>query len=127
MTPDFNDWLAQIPWVPLGIAAAFLGFLAFRSFGGKKKREALAAKIAAGAQVVDVRSAQEFGAGHYPGAVNIPVDALGSKLKKLGPLDRPLVVHCASGARSARAAGILRTAGFTDVTDAGAFGNLPKS
>lgn len=126
MTPDMNAWLAQVPWVPLAAAALVLGLWRVASGGTKKKREVLVAKLEAGALVVDVRSKAEYASGHYPGAVNHPVEGLEGSLKKLGAMDRPLVIHCASGARSARAAGILRAAGFTDVTDAGALSNLPR-
>jgi len=126
MSPDVNTWLGQVPWVPLGVAAAFAVLWFFALSGGKKKKEALSAKLAQGAHVVDVRSQGEFAGGHYPGAVNIPVDTLAKLTKKLGAPDRPLVVYCASGGRSAQAAGILRSAGFIDVTDAGAMANLPR-
>jgi len=126
MTPDVGAWAAQIPWLPLVAVVAALVVWTLASGGGKKKRAALAAKIAEGALVVDVRSPSEFSSGHYPGAVNHPVDRLEASLKKLGDKDRSLVVHCASGARSARAAQVQRAAGFTDVTDAGDMANLPR-
>ena len=55
-------------------------------------------------QVVDVRTPDEFAEGHIPGAMN--VDFLGDDFeKKLAalPTDRPLIVHCAAGNRSAKA------------------------
>jgi rhodanese-related sulfurtransferase len=122
---DAASWLGQVPWGPVAVVAALGLFFAIQSLGGKKKRAGLSAKLAAGALVVDVRTPAEFSQGHHGGAINVPVDTLGSKVKKLGATDRALVVCCASGARSARAAGILRSAGFTDVTDAGAWTNLP--
>lgn len=126
MNPDLNTWLGQIPWVPLTVAVVVGAVWTMVSSGGKKKKEILAAKLAAGAHVIDVRTKGEYAGGHYPGAVNIPVDTLAGQVKKLGALDRCLVVYCASGGRSAQAAGILRSAGFTDVTDAGGMANLPQ-
>jgi rhodanese-related sulfurtransferase len=122
---DATSWFGQVPWGPVAVVVALGLFFVVKSFGGKKKRAGLGEKLATGAQVVDVRSPGEFAQGHYPGAINIPVDTLASKMKKLGPTDKALVVCCASGGRSARAAGILKTAGFTDVTDAGPWTNLP--
>lgn len=81
-------------------------------------------KIKAGALVLDVRTASEYQGGHYQGAVNIPLNELPGRLGELKEKTRPLVVYCASGMRSARAAEILKTAGFTDVTNAGGLGNL---
>lgn len=68
----------------------------------------------AGALIVDVRSASEHRAGHLPGALNIPHTRLAVRRDEL-PRDRPLVVHCASGARAAAAASQLERDGF-DVT-----------
>ena len=127
MSPDLGTWLGQIPWVPLGIVALVLVLWLLSSAGGKKKKATLVAKLAAGAHVIDVRSKSEFASGHYSGAVNIPVDTLASQTKKLGALDRPIVVYCASGGRSSQAAGILAGAGFTDVTNAGSLASMPKA
>jgi len=125
MSPELNTWLAQIPWVPLGVAAAAVVLWLVSSGGGKKKREALVSKLSTGAKVIDVRSKSEYAGGHYEGAVNIPVDTLSSKIKTLGNRETSIVVYCASGARSSQAAAILKSAGFTDVTNAGGLGNMP--
>lgn len=92
--------------------------------GSKKK---LAAKLAAGATVIDVRTPAEFSGGAYPGAKNIPLDKLRDKLAKLGPKDQAIVVYCASGGRSAAAAQLLRAEGFTDVTNGGALAHMPPA
>ena len=69
--------------------------------------------------VVDVRTPAEYAERHVPGALNIPLNTLESRLRELGPKDAPIVLYCRSGARSANAAAILERAGFTRVTDAG--------
>lgn len=76
------------------------------------------AKVAAGAQLLDVRTEAEFRAGAIPAAKNIPVQSLSTRL---GELDRarPVVVYCASGMRSASAASLLRKNGFSEVHDLG--------
>jgi phage shock protein E len=71
-----------------------------------------------GALLLDVRSVFEYHAGHAPGAVNLPLDELEDRLPELGPPGRPIVVYCASGARSREAASTLRAQGFV-VLDAG--------
>lgn len=75
----------------------------------------LSAWLERGAQVVDVRETWEFGAGHVPGAVNIPLDEL---IGRIGELREPLVLVCASGNRSGMAAQYLtQRAGFHDVAN----------
>ena len=66
-----------------------------------------------------MRSADEFAAGHLPGALNVPVQELNQRLAELGAKDRPVAIYCRSGRRSAAAAQLLRGAGFTSVTDLG--------
>jgi len=68
--------------------------------------------------ILDVRTRQEFAAGHLPGAVNIPVSELQERFQELG-LERndELVVHCRSGKRAAQAEALLVAAGFTNVSD----------
>lgn len=73
-----------------------------------------------GARLVDVRTPSEFGERHLPGAVNVPLQILEQRLGELGPKDGPIVLYCRSGNRSAHAASLLRSAGFTAVHDLGA-------
>ncbi len=83
-------------------------------------------KIEAGARVVDVRTPAEFKDGTYPGAINIPVSLLPVRMNELEPKDKPIVLFCASGARSGQAARLLKQAGFTDVVNAGGLDNMPQ-
>lgn len=57
-------------------------------------------------QVVDVRSAGEYAAGHIPGAVNIPLEEVESRLADLATHAR-VVVACQSGTRAAMACEML--------------------
>ena len=68
------------------------------------------------ALLVDVREADEYAAGHIPGAVNAPLSGIqGAGL----PKDRPLYLYCLRGTRSARAAGILKRLGYSRVKSIG--------
>ena len=68
--------------------------------------------------ILDVRTVEEFDAGHIPGAVNIPHTELAARLEELGPgKEREIVVHCKSGKRAGMAAEVLAEAGFTAVRD----------
>lgn len=64
--------------------------------------------------VLDVRGRTEWEAGHIPGVENIAVGYLTEHLGEI-PRDRPLVLLCQGGARSAIAASVLRAHGFDDV------------
>ncbi|GAB4338734.1 MAG: hypothetical protein Kow00117_20040 [Phototrophicales bacterium] len=66
--------------------------------------------------LIDVRTPEEFAAGHIQGAVNIPLQVLDQYVSQL-PDDQPIVVYCRSGNRSATAFDMITRAGFTDVYD----------
>lgn len=71
--------------------------------------------------VVDVRTQDEYIGGHLVGAQNIDVTDAGLWQRRTAPLDRdrPTVVYCRSGSRSADAARKLVEMGFTEVYDLG--------
>jgi rhodanese-related sulfurtransferase len=77
---------------------------------------------------LDVRSVPEFAAGHPTGAYNVPLLNMGpggmvdnpeflAVVEKNFPRDARLVVGCKAGGRSARAAGLLERAGYTNLVD----------
>jgi hydroxyacylglutathione hydrolase len=66
--------------------------------------------------VVDVRGVAEWRTGHLPGAVHVPLGALPAAAATL-PRDRPIVVQCLSGARSAIASSVLRRARIPEVIE----------
>lgn len=72
-----------------------------------------------GAALIDVRSPEEFGAGHIDGARNIPVGEIGQRTAEVGDKDKPVVVYCRSGMRSSQAKSTLESAGFTQVHNLG--------
>ena len=70
------------------------------------------------ALVVDVREPNEFAAGHVLGAKNLPLarlDASGADLAKRK--ERPVIVYCDGGERSAKALAALKKQGFTRVAN----------
>jgi len=83
-------------------------------------------KIVAGARIIDVRTPAEFKDGAYKGAVNIPLATLPARMHELEPRDKPIVLYCASGARSGQGARLLKQAGFTDVINAGGLDDMPE-
>jgi phage shock protein E len=82
------------------------------------------------AVVLDVRSAEEFAAGHVDGALQIPHDELVSRLHEItaatgGDKQRPIVVYCRSGRRADLAKRILVGAGWSRVTNLGGYADWP--
>jgi len=71
-----------------------------------------------GAFMLDVRELEEWQEFHMPGATLVPLGELSSRLNEL-PKDRPIVVVCRSGNRSAQGRDILLNAGFENVTSMG--------
>jgi phage shock protein E len=65
----------------------------------------------AGATLVDVRTKEEFNAGHIPGALNIPLQQLESRLASI-PKNKAVITCCASGMRSGSAKSMLSAKGF---------------
>ncbi|MGN0490413.1 rhodanese-like domain-containing protein [Ruminococcus sp.] len=71
------------------------------------------------AVLLDVRTVEEYREGHIEGSVNIPLQNIHAVKNNLPDLDKPIYVHCLSGARSAQATSVLKSMGYTNVTDIG--------
>lgn len=101
-------------------AGVVVVFFAWKHRSARLPEEDLSAiqtALASGARLVDVRTRQEFAAGHIQGAINIPVSELPDSLSRLGNKQTPLVVYCQSGNRSSKAVSYLRQRGFKTVLD----------
>ena len=98
----------------LGIGACSQG----ESDAPEMSPQKLAARMTAEAPpvILDVRTPQEYAAGHVPGALNVPHKALPDRLAEvLGFRDREVVLYCERGKRSVMASVVLREAGFTSI------------
>jgi len=97
-------------------ACASAGTQAFRSVDvGTFKSEKDAGTFEA---VLDVRTPEEFAAGHVPNARNMPVDQIKARLPELQALKTAdVAVICEVGGRSKAAATALSEAGFTGIVD----------
>jgi len=74
--------------------------------------------VEAGAQLIDVRSSQEYAQGALPGSRNLPLQALHAGDHQLCD-QTPVIVYCASGMRSSQAVNVLIASGYRDVHDLG--------
>ncbi len=79
----------------------------------------LESKLKVGAKLYDVRTAEEYNAGHAPGATNWSLQDIESGRLPDTPKDTEIFLYCRSGNRSAQASDLLKKAGFTHVTDLG--------
>lgn len=111
-----NIWLVLI--------AVTSGIMLLWSFVGNRVRGVKDANCAAALQlinhkeavVVDVREPDEFKSGHLLNAKHIPLGKLSDRVGELERYrDRPIVVVCRSGNRSATACALLSRQGFTQV------------
>jgi phage shock protein E len=74
-------------------------------FGNQQKKRADYLKK--GAVILDVRTDREYQSGAIKGAKHIPLDTLRNHVNELENLNKPIIVYCASGVRSAKATKFL--------------------
>lgn len=100
------------------------GFVAAGLIRGEHPQVDMDAVLAAPAAekpfLLDVRTAQEFAAGHLPGATNIPVDELRERLNEL-PRDQKIAAYCQVGQRGYLATRILLQSGFSAANIGGGY------
>ncbi len=73
---------------------------------------------------IDVRTPAEYAEGHYPGAINHPVESIMQGVMPDIPRDTEISLYCRTGARADFALEIMRQSGFTHVTNAGGLDDL---
>jgi rhodanese-related sulfurtransferase len=98
----------------ISIIAVYLLFKLFGFLGrlGIKQLSPQELDRKKGAVIIDVRTNKEYGQGHIPGAVHVPLADVGTKVKKLKK-DKEIVVYCQSGSRSIWAIKRLIGMGYT--------------
>lgn len=108
-------------WV--GVIVAMFGGLIWFSQSNKKDAApsttfaTITQDVKNGAKLYDVRTADEYKAGHFAGATNWSLqDMQAGKLPDVAK-DTKIYVYCHSGNRSGQATTILKNAGYTNVID----------
>ena len=79
------------------------------------------------ATIVDVRTPEEYADGHYPNAVNIPLDEVAVRIEEFKQMPKPVVAYCRSGNRSGMAVTILKQHGITEVVNAGGLDEVAQT
>jgi len=108
-----------IPWIAAIMVVASILFAVMTPAAAVKKEinaQELQKLQSSGAWVVDVRTSYEYAGAHIPGAVNVPIDQLPQAAAKWNK-NQPIVVYCATGARSANALAYLSANGFRKLYD----------
>ena len=108
-------------WILVVLGLAMMLYLFLPRFSVVSLDEAQR-KLGQGGHLVDVRTEPEFRQQSIPGSLNIPLHDLKERIQDSGiqPSD-PVLVFCHSGMRSHSAAKILRSMGYLDVHNLGAF------
>lgn len=76
--------------------------------------------------ILDVRTQEEFDAGHIPGAILIPNTEIADRAEQELPnKDQLLLVYCRSGNRSKQASQILVELGYTNIREFGGINDWP--
>lgn len=100
-----------------------MGLLDILGFGSKS--ESIEDFVNKGAVIIDVRTVGEYRDGHIKGSKNIPLDTINGRLNEIKNLDKPVIVCCRSGMRSAQAASILKGVGI-EVINGGGWQSLER-
>ncbi len=76
--------------------------------------------------ILDVRRADEFAAGHIPGAINVANESIGAEaIPELPDKDQLILVYCRSGNRSKQASQKLADMGYTNIAEFGGIIDWP--
>jgi len=62
--------------------------------------------------IIDVRSPEEYNSGHVENSINIPLQEIKDHVEEIKSFTQPLVLCCASGARSGQATAFLKSEGI---------------
>lgn len=104
-------------WILAIALGVTFGMQQLQAADGVEARQAQV-MIRQGALLLDVREPDEYSAIHAPDAKLIPLGQVGARLQELsGYKDKPIVVMCRSGRRSAKAVALLQEAGFSRVSN----------
>lgn len=97
-------------------------FILFRLVRQMRTRSKVRTALSDNPLIVDVRSPEEFRAGHAQGSINIPLANLENRYQELDS-KRSIVLCCASGLRSSQAESFLRRKGFEKIMNGGSWTN----
>jgi len=110
------------------ILAAFIIFYIILPKLNQAPLEDVAKAIREGAPFIDVRTSREFSQHSIPGSKNYPLNSLRKDIESAGfDKDKPVLLFCLSGTRSASAQRQLKMLGFTQVMNVGSINRAAKA
>lgn len=111
-------------WMIIAVALllVYIGYRVYRFYTLDKGLDRL---VAAGAIILDVRTAQEFKMGHIEGAVNISLGEIRQRYIELDTAKTYITV-CSHGLRSVKAEKLLKERGFRKVYNGGAWSDFQE-
>ena len=119
-------------WIPILMALLLLSGCAAQAQKEQSYRqinmdEAIAMMEAESDYIIlDVRTPEEFGEKHIPGAINVANETIGSEeIPELPDKDQLILVYCRSGNRSKQASEKLVALGYTNIIEFGGINDWP--
>jgi rhodanese-related sulfurtransferase len=103
------------------IFAVVLLYLTYYTYSGKNLITAEQAKFLISRdrinKIIDVRTTLEYDAGHYSGAVNIPIQSMNKDIVAMKGIEKSdnILVYCNTGQRARRAVQVLNSYGYNNV------------
>lgn len=103
---------------------AFFLFTVCNASGGDKQ-EIISILKEKSAKVIDVRTPEEFKAGHAKGSINYPLQSFADSIDLLKP-EEYIILVCRSGNRSGKALKMLQSKGYKHAYNAGRWQNVEE-
>ncbi|MEX0330350.1 MAG: rhodanese-like domain-containing protein [Puniceicoccaceae bacterium] len=114
-------------WIPLIVVIVIFLYVALPKVKAMNPEEAVAL-LRKGALLIDVRTPGEFASQSVPGSTNYPLDQIEKMVAEAEiNKDQPILLFCRSGRRSGIATSNLKSLGYEQVYNLGAFGNAMKT
>lgn len=104
------------------LIAVGIGIIAFVTTSGRPSSTSLSDATT----IIDVRTPEEFAAGHVPGAINFPVERMEAGKFPDVKKDSSIALYCRSGRRATSAHEMMKSAGFTNVRNMGGLDDLKR-
>ncbi len=114
--------MKTIFWILLSLLVIYI---AYRTYRLVMLADGLDKKIADGAVILDVRTAEEYETGHIEDSVNISLGSIRERYRELDP-NKTYITTCSHGLRSVKVESLLKERGFKKVFNGGAWTDLEK-